>query len=59
MTGKSLTPIQALSKFDSWRLSARIHNLIDDGFDIKMNLVTKGKKTFASYSLNYDKTLGI
>lgn len=59
MTGKTLTPIQALNLFDCFRLSARISNLKDDGFPIVTDLITKGKKTFASYSLNHNESLGI
>ena len=48
--GNSITPIEALSKFGCFRLSARIHDL-KESHDIKTKTITKGKKTFASYSL--------
>lgn len=54
MKGKTLTPIQALNLFDCFRLSARIKNLRVAGFPIVTDLITKGKKTFASYSLTED-----
>ena len=49
--GKSLTPIDALNKFGCFRLSARIKNLRDEGLNIVTKYVTKGDKTFASYSV--------
>ena len=48
--GKSITPIDALNKFGCFRLSARIANLRDEGLNIATKYVTKGNKTFASYS---------
>lgn len=52
LKGNSITPIDALRKFDCFRLAARIGNLRADNYPITMKLVTKGKKTFASYSIN-------
>jgi hypothetical protein len=49
--GKSITPMDALNKFGCFRLSARIKNLRDEGLKILTNYVTKGNKTFASYSV--------
>ena len=49
--GKSITPMDALNKFGCFRLSARIKNLRDEGLKISTNYVTKGNKTFASYSV--------
>jgi hypothetical protein len=49
--GKSITPMDALNKFGCFRLSARIKNLRDEGLKIATNYVTKGNKTFASYSV--------
>jgi len=55
-SGKSLTPIQALTKFGSLRLAAIIFNLKADGFKIKtelMNIGTKKKpRNVAKYSIN-------
>lgn len=55
-SGKSLTPIQALTKFGSLRLAAIIFNLKADGLNIKtelMNIGTKKKpRNVAKYSLN-------
>ena len=51
MKGKSLTPIQALNKFDCFRLASRIKELKKDGFDILTTMIKSNKKTFASYTL--------
>lgn len=59
MKGNQLTPLLALNLFDTWRLSARISNLRSDGFPIITKTVTKGGKSFASYSLNHKESLGI
>ena len=49
--GKAITPIDALSKFGCFRLSARIADLRNEGLNIVTKYVTKGDKTFASYSV--------
>ena len=49
--GNSITPIEALNKFGCFRLGARIWDLKKKGYDIKTEMVQKGKKTFAKYSL--------
>ena len=49
--GKAITPIQALSKFGCFRLSARISDLRNDGLNIATKYVTIKGKTFASYSI--------
>ena len=36
-SGKSITPLEALEKFGCFRLSARIFNLREDGY----NIITK------------------
>jgi len=48
--GKAITPIDALNKFGCFRLSARIKDLRNEGLNIATKYVTKGDKTFASYS---------
>jgi hypothetical protein len=47
--GNSINPIQALKKFGCFRLSARIHNLREEGHDIECNIVKVENKKFASY----------
>ena len=51
--GKSINPLQALEKFGSFRLGARIHNLRADGLEIVTTRVTDKRrgKSFASYRL--------
>lgn len=49
--GKTLTPLQALAKFDCWALSSRVSDLNRRGMGIKMELVRKGRKQFAKYYL--------
>ena len=49
--GNSITPIEALNKFGCFRLGARIWDLKNKGYEIKTEMVQKGKKTFAKYSL--------
>lgn len=55
-SGKSLTPIQALSKFGTLRLAAIIFNLKAEGLKIKTDLLNIGTKkkprNVARYSLN-------
>lgn len=50
--GKSITPIDALTKFGCFRLAARISDLRKEGLNIVTNNVTVSGKTFASYSIN-------
>ena len=50
--GNKLSPLEALERFGCFRLSARILDLRKLGFDIKTEYVTKGKKTYAEYSLS-------
>jgi hypothetical protein len=49
--GKSLTPITALTKFGCFRLAARISDLRKEGYTIHTDIITKNKKTFASYKM--------
>lgn len=49
--GNKITPIEALNKFDCFRLSARIAELRKDGYAIKTEIIRKGNKRFAEYSI--------
>lgn len=56
LEGKSITPIDALNKFGCMRLSARIKDLRDKGFDIATSMETKempdgSTKRYARYWL--------
>lgn len=51
--GKAITPLEALAKFNCLRLSARIWDLRDKGYDIKTRMVTTGNnKQIAEYYLD-------
>lgn len=50
--GKSLTAIQALDKFECFRLAARINDLKHEGHNIKSIMVSKDGKRFAKYLLS-------
>lgn len=51
--GRTISPMQALKKFNCWSLSSRISDLKKQGHRIKSELVTdkKTKKQYARYSL--------
>lgn len=51
LSGKSITPMEALNKFGCFRLSARIFDLIDDGYAITKEMKEVNGKKFAEYSL--------
>ena len=51
-SGKSLTPLDALALFNSFRLGARVFDLKNDyGMNIKTEMVDANGKRFARYSL--------
>ena len=47
----SISPLEALEYCGSLRLSARIKNLRDEGFQIRTENETKNGKTYARYFL--------
>lgn len=51
--GNSITPVEALNRFGSFRLGARIADLKADGWDIRTDMVRDGRtgKRYARYSL--------
>ena len=51
-TGKPLTPMDALVRFNCFRLAARIKNLRDDGVPIKSELVHKDGKKYSKYFMD-------
>ena len=51
MSGKSITPLQALNKYGCFRLAAAIHKLRKEGMAIETEYVTQNGKTFAKYFL--------
>ena len=52
-THGSITPLEALEKYGSFRLGALIFNLRKEGYDIKTNIVPK--KGYAKYTYNVSK----
>ena len=51
-SGKSLSPLEALRMFNSFRLGARVFDLKNDyGMNIKTEMVEENGKRFARYSL--------
>lgn len=50
-TGRSLTPLQALSRFGILRLGARVHQLRQQGHDILTDIAVIGRKRVARYVL--------
>lgn len=51
LSGKSITPIQALNKFGIFRLGARILELRQSGYDIVTIMQQENGKRFAKYKL--------
>jgi hypothetical protein len=47
--GKKLTPLQALNRFGTLRLSGRVLELRQAGYDIKTTLVKRGSSRVAQY----------
>lgn len=53
MQGYSITPLDALNLFGSFRLSARIKDLRDSGMAIETEMVTINGKRVAKYTLKH------
>lgn len=49
--GHTITAIEALNLFGCFRLSARIFDLKESGFDIDTEIIAVGKKKIARYKL--------
>lgn len=49
--GNSITPIEALNLFGSFRLGSRIFDLKEKGYKIDTELVKDGRKKYAKYTL--------
>ena len=56
--GNKITPLEALYKFGSFRLSAIIFELRQEGFNIITHNKTVDGKTFAEYELIKEKSDG-
>lgn len=51
LTGRAITPLEALQEFGCLRLAARISDLRRTGMDIECRQVTRNGKRFARYRL--------
>lgn len=49
--GNAITPLIALNRFGCFRLSARIKDLRDIGYNISREIICENEKHYASYSL--------
>ena len=49
--GNSITPLEALQMFGTFRLSAIIFNIRALGYEVDTEIVRAGKKHWAKYSL--------
>lgn len=54
-SGGTLTPLEALSKFQCWALSSRCSDLKKEGHPIKSTLVKINGKLVAMYSYQYQE----
>ena len=50
-SGKTLTAMQALSKFDCMRLASRILDIREMGYEIFSEMIKRNGKRYARYSL--------
>lgn len=48
-SGRTITPMQALKKFNCWALSSRASDIKKMGINIKSKFVTKNGKTYSKY----------
>ena len=48
-SGGKLTPLDALDKFNCFRLAAVIHNLRESGMPVKTKTIKNGQKSYAEY----------
>jgi hypothetical protein len=53
--GKSLTPLEALRRFNCWRLGARVHDLRRERWPVVSTMISINGKRVAQYSLSKAK----
>jgi hypothetical protein len=58
-SGGKLTPLEALDKFGCFRLAAIVHNLREEGLNIKTTMVKQGQKSFAEYSIDNSDVMNL
>jgi hypothetical protein len=49
--GKPITPLEALERYGCFRLAAVIFKIREEGFTVETEMVHKGQKKWASYTL--------
>lgn len=49
LSGRTLTPMQALKRWGTFRVAVYIQRLRDEGYAIDTEMVKEGNKTFARY----------
>lgn len=49
LSGKSITPLEALHRWGTFRIAVYIQRLRDEGYAIDTEMVTERGKTFARY----------
>jgi len=56
LTGASLTPLEALNNFGAFRLSAVVHKLKEEGWNIESKLIhdKRNNKMYSKYKLSDD-----
>ena len=52
--GQTVTPMDALREFGSWRLAARVRDLKECGWNIVSERVSDNERTYAQYSIPAD-----
>ena len=52
LSGRSITPLEALADYGVFRLAARCYDLRSQGHDIKTVIIDNKGKKFAKYYLN-------
>jgi hypothetical protein len=55
LSGNRLSPLEALSRFNTLRLSGRVFDLRGEKWNIQSELVTRNNKTFSEYWIPADK----
>ena len=51
LSGRAITPIEALNLYGCFRLAAHIHVLRNEGMDIRTEMIQGTQNRYASYTL--------
>jgi hypothetical protein len=49
--GKKITPLDALDRFQCFRIASRVNELREQGYNIKTEMIKRNGKRYAQYSL--------